>query len=42
MTAIDITGAAAAVIAAGAYLRWAVAPIRLAFALGRRAARIHK
>jgi hypothetical protein len=42
MTVIEITGTAAAVIAAGTYLRWAVTPVRFAFAIGRRAARIHK
>lgn len=39
MTTIEIIGGAVAVIAAGAWLRWAVKPVVIGYRLGWRAGR---
>jgi hypothetical protein len=38
MSTIEIITAGAAIVGAGAYLRWAVTPVRIAYALGKQAA----
>ena len=40
MQVAEIAGAAAGVVAAGAYLRWAVRPVLVAYWVGRKAARL--
>jgi hypothetical protein len=38
MNAIELAAAAAAILGAGAYLRWAVAPVLTAYRIGKQAA----
>ena len=40
MSTIHVIGGAAATLALGAYLKWALAPVRAAYALGKQVERM--
>jgi hypothetical protein len=42
MSAFEIIAAGAGIIAAGAYLRWAVTPVRIAYEVGKQASALRR